>query len=204
MYKNICSIMLAVIAIMGGVIAAQRLEVKQARQNVDIYKGNMEVLMGDIETYRVADSVNVAKVAALELTAAEYQKECAEQAALIKALRINKKELESVVATQNQTIYDLSGIVKDTVIVRETKIDTLDAITYSDKWVDVDFLLKKDRTYEARIVSRDKLTVAETVKYHRFMGFLWRTSKVDERDVVVASENPHTVVTDVTYVEIRK
>lgn len=52
--------------------------------------------------------------------------------------------------------------------------------------------------------NRDSLLVAETVKYKRFLGFLWKTSKVKDRKVDVVSKNPHTKILGVEFTTIRE
>ena len=82
--------------------------------------------------------------------------------------------------------------------------DTVTKIAYSDKWIDLDLLIREDKAFEGRIATRDNLHVVENVEYKKFLGFLWRTSKVKKREVNVVSESPYSTITNVEYVEIRK
>lgn len=206
MKNKLIIILSAVIALLLVAVGIQSSAYKRSKENVRVYKGNVDVLMRDVETYRTKDSMSVAKAAALELRLSEFEDYCEEQKALIKKLDIKKRELESIVSTQMETIYELSGKAKDTVItyVDRLQIDTVTKIAYSDKWVDLDLLLKKDGTFDGDIATRDNLHVVENVEYKRFLGFLWRTSKVKKREVNVVSESPYSTITNVEYVEIRK
>lgn len=206
MKNKIIIILSAVAAILLVTIGIQTSAYKRSKEDVRVYRGNVDALMRDVETYRTKDSMSVAKTAALELRLSEFGHYCEAQKALIKKLNIQKKELESIVTTQTEALYELSGRVADTVIryVDRVQIDTVTKIAYSDKWIDLDLLIKDDKAFEGRIATRDNLHVVENVEYKRFLGFLWRTSKVKKREVNVVSESPYSTITNVEYVEIRK
>lgn len=180
--------------------------VKKVRAEVKVERNNIAVLLRDARTYRIKDSMNVAEVEALELKVRDFEEYCKKQEEIIKSLKINKKELESVVSSQLESIYKLSGQTKDTVVTYVDRIqrDTISRVAYSDKWIDLDILIKKDGSFDGNIEASDNLHVVETVTYKRFLGFLWRTAKVDKRMVKVVSESPYTAIKDVSYVEIRK
>ena len=100
-----------------------------------------------------------------------------------------------------KTIYSLSTPVRDTVIIKDTIERKVKSFDYTSKWVDVDGLLDGD-SLKLNIRNREELTIVESVEYKRFLGFLWKTSKVKRRDVDVVSKNPHTEIVDVDYVSI--
>lgn len=206
MKNKLIIILSAVTAILLVAIGIQTSAYKRSQEDVRVYRGNVDALMRDVETYRTKDSMSVAKAAALELRLSEFEDFCEEQKTLIKKLNIQKKELESIVTSQTEAIYELSGHATDSVIkyVDRVQTDTVTKIAYSDKWIDLDLLIKEDKAFEGRIATRDNLHVVENVEYKRFLGFLWRTSKVKKREVNVVSESPYSTITNVEYVEIRK
>ena len=82
-------------------------------------------------------------------------------------------------------------------------VDTLKCFNYKSKWTDVVGCvdLKRD-TVELQISNRESLKIVETVKYKRFLGFLWKTNKVKSRQVDVVSQNPATSIVNVDYISI--
>ena len=206
MKNKLIIILSAVTAILLVAIGIQTSAYKRSREDVRVYRDNVDALMRDVETYRTKDSMSVAKTAALELRLSEFEDFCEEQKTLIKKLNIQKKELESIVTSQTEAIYELSGHATDSVIryVDRVQTDTVTKIAYSDKWIDLDLLIREDKAFEGRIATRDNLHVVENVEYKKFLGFLWRTSKVKKREVNVVSESPYSTITNVEYVEIRK
>lgn len=176
---------------------------KKLTDERDRYKNNTEVLMGDVERYKVRDSLNVARTESLELTIKEFQKYRAEDAALIKQLKTKNRDLQSVVTSQSQSIYELSAIPKDTVTVRDSvKIPAL-MLHCGDEWYDFDGLLI-DKEFTGNVVVRDSLLVAEMVKYKRFLGFLWRTKRIESKDISVVNKNPHTYILGLEHIIIEE
>ena len=206
MKNKLIIILSAVTVILLVTIGIQTSAYKRSQEDVRVYRGNVDALMRDVEAYRTKDSMSVVKTAALELRLSEFEDFCEEQKTLIKKLNIQKKELESIVTSQTEAIYELSGHATDSVIkyVDRVQTDTVTKIAYSDKWIDLDLLIRDDKAFEGRIATRDNLHVVENVEYKRFLGFLWRTSKVKKREVNVVSESPYSTITNVEYVEIRK
>ena len=194
-------IFVLVLLVAGNVFQFNR--TKKLTDERDRYKNNTEVLMGDVERYKVRDSLNVARTESLELTIKEFQKYRAEDAALIKQLKTKNRDLQSVVTSQSQSLYELSAIPKDTVIVRDSvMIDAL-LLHCGDDWFDFDGILSNGKL-EGNMLTRDSLLLAETVKYKRFLGFLWKTKRIQDRMIDVISKNPHTVIQDVELITIEE
>lgn len=176
-----------------------RLEVERDR-----YKGNTETLLSNVETYRVRDSLSAARVQSLELTVTEFERLRADDAALIRELRNRNRDLAQVNETQTQTIIDLMAIPKDTVIVVKDSILTpAVAVHCGDAWYDFDGLLTAEQ-FTGQLRNRDSLVLAETVKFKRFLGFLWKTRQIKERQLDVVSRNPHTQILDLEHIVIEK
>lgn len=171
---------------------------------LDKYRNNTEALLADVEKYRVRDSLNAARVQSLELTVKEYEKFRAEDAMLIKSLQRKNRDLASVNKTQSETIISLQSVPKDTVVItKDSLIVPAVEIHSGDAWYDFDGLLTKEE-FTGTLRNRDSLIVAETVKYKRFLGFLWKTKQIKDRQVDVVSKNPHTEILGVEHITISK
>ena len=169
----------------------------------DKYQNNMETLLSDVETYRVRDSLHAARVQSLELTVKEYERFRADDAALIKQLKQRNRDLSAVNKTQSQTIIDLRAVPKDTVIVRDSIRVPAVAVHCGDAWFDFDGILTANQ-FTGKLSNRDSLLLAETVKYRRFLGFLWKTRNIEDRQLDVLSKNPHTEIIGIEHVVIEK
>lgn len=199
-------ILIAAALILAAAIAFlwQRRTIEQLKAERDRYKGNTETLLTDVETFRVRDSLSAARVQSLELTVKEFERFRAEDAAIIRELKNKNRDLSQVNETQSQTIIDLLAIPKDTVvIVRDSIRVPAVAVHCGDAWYDFDGVLTAEQ-FTGKLTNRDSLLLAETVKYKRFLGFLWKTRRVQDRQLDVVSRNPHTTILGLEHIVIEK
>lgn len=198
--------LIAVACILAAAIAflLMNREIQQLTAERDKYKGNTAALLSDVEIFKMRDSLNAARVESLQLTIKEFERFRASDAELIRELKARNRDLSAVNTTQSQTIIDLRATPRDTVIVvRDSIVTPAVAVHCGDAWFDFDGLLTKDQ-FTGTLKNRDSLLLAETVKYKRFLGFLWKTRRVQDRRVDVVSRNPHTQILGVEHVVIEK
>lgn len=198
-------LIIAAVAIVAGlavVMAGQK--IKRLRAERDRYAGNTTALLSDVEHYKVRDSLNAARVQSLELTVKEFERFQADDAALIKDLKQRNRDLSAVNKTQSQTIIDLRAVPRDTVVlVRDSIRIPAVSVHCGDAWYDFDGILTADQ-FTGKLTNRDSLLLAETVKYKRFFGFLWKTRRVQERQLNIVSKNPHTEIMGIEHVVIER
>lgn len=202
-YLIIAAIALAVAAVV--TIWVQRSRINQLTGERDKYRTNTETLLQDVSRYQTKDSLNAAKVGVLELKLSEFEKYRASDAELIKTLQAKNRDLERVTTTQMETINELRATVRDSVVYLpgDTVTTVLRCIEYSDKWVDFDGCIKNN-TFSGKIITRDSLLITETVQYKRWLGFLWKTKRIKNREFDIVSKNPHTKITGFEVITIEK
>ena len=202
-YLIIAAIALAVSAVV--TIWVQRSRINTLTGERDKYGTNTETLLQEVSRYQTKDSLNAAKVGVLELKLSEFEKYRAGDAELIKTLRTKNRELERVTTTQMETINELRATVRDSVVYLpgDTVTTVLRCIEYSDKWVDFDGCIIND-TFSGKIITRDSLLITETVQYKRWLGFLWKTNKIKNRQIDVVSKNPATKILGVEFITMEK
>jgi hypothetical protein len=186
-------------------IWVQRTKIEKLTDERNRYRGNTETLLQDVETYKTKDSLNAAKVGVLELKLSEFEKYRASDAELIKTLQTKNRELERVTTTQMETINELRATVRDSVVYLpgDTVTTVVRCIEYSDKWVDFDGCIINN-TFSGKIITRDSLLITETVQYKRWLGFLWKTKRIKNREFDIVSKNPHTKITGFEVITIEK
>lgn len=193
----------AALALAGCVIVFQQSRIRALRTERDTYRDNTSVLMRDVEKYRVSDSLNAARVQSLELTVKEFERFRADDAALIKQLKARNRDLAAVNKTQSQTIVELQAAPRDTFIVRDSIPIQAVAVHCGDAWFDFSGVLTRDE-FTGKLEHRDSLLLVETVQYKRFLGFLWRTNKVKNRQLDCVSKSPHNSIKGLEYIVIEK
>lgn len=203
-YLIIAAIALAVAAVV--TIWVQRTKIEKLTDERNRYRGNTETLLQDVETYKTKDSLNAAKVGVLELKLSEFEKYRASDAELIKTLQTKNRELEAVTTAQMETITKLRGTVRDSIVYLsgDTTTIVLKCVDISDPWFSLKGCTTPDGEFTGTFVNRDSILVAATVQYKRFLGFLWKTKKIKNREIDVISRNPHTKIMGVEYIEIEK
>lgn len=203
-YLIIAAIALAVAAVV--TIWVQRSRINQLTGERDKYRTNTETLLQDVSRYQTKDSLNAAKVGVLELKLSEFEKYRASDAELIKTLQTKNRELEAVTTAQMETITKLRGTVRDSIVYLpgDTTTIVLKCVDISDPWFSLKGCTPPDGEFTGTFVNRDSILVAATVQYKRFLGFLWKTKKIKNREIDVISRNPHTKIMGVEYIEIEK
>ena len=181
----------------------QQNAIENLKQERNRYERNTESLLSDVERYKTRDSLNAAKVGALELTIQEYERFRAADAQLIKTLQTKNRDLTAVTTAQSQTIMELSAVPRDTVIIRDSVAMPAVAVHTGDAWYDFDGILA-DQEFTGTLAVRDSLTLVESVQYKRFWGFLWKTKKIRNRQLDVLSKCPHTKIVNCEHIVIKK
>lgn len=202
-YLIIAAIALAVAAVV--TIWVQRSRINQLTGERDKYRTNTETLLQDVSRYQTKDSLNAAKVGVLELKLSEFERYRASDAELIKNLQTKNRELEAVTTAQMETINELRANVRDSIVYLsgDTVTTILRCIEYSDKWVDFDGCIINN-TFSGKIITRDSLLITESVQYKRWLGFLWKTKRIKNREFDIVSKNPNSKITGFEVITIEK
>ena len=195
----------AIIGAIAAVIWGQHVRIKNLTADRDKYKSNTETLLQDVKTYQTKDSLNAAKVGNLTLKVSEYEKYRADDMALIKTLQTKNRDLQRVTTAQLETINELQGTVRDSIVYLpgDTVTTVLRCVEYSDKWVDFDGCIVNN-TFSGKIITRDSLLITESVQYKRFLNFLWKTKRIKNREFDIVTKNPHTKITGFEVITIEK
>lgn len=202
-YLIIAAIALAVSAVV--TIWVQRSRINTLTGERDKYRTNTETLLQEVSRYQTKDSLNAAKVGNLELKLSEYKKYRADDAALIKSLQTKNRDLQRVTTAQMETINELRANVRDSIVYLpgDTVTTVLRCIEYSDKWVDFDGCIINN-TFSGKIITRDSLLITESVQYKRWLGFLWKTKRIKNREFDIVSKNPNSKITGFEVITIEK
>ena len=203
-YLIIAAIALAVAAVV--TIWVQRSRINQLTGERDKYRTNTETLLQEVSRYQTKDSLNAAKVGVLELKLSEFEKYRASDAELIKTLQTKNRDLERVTTTQMETINELRATVRDSVVYLpgDTVTTILRCVDIVEPYFELHGCATPDGQFTGTHINRDSLLIVETVQYKRWLGFLWKTKKIKNREIDVVSKNPATKILGVEFVTIEK
>lgn len=199
-------ILAAIILAVAAAFWVQHVKIKRLTEERDRYRSNTEILLEDVKTYQTKDSLNAIKVGNLELSLAEYKKYRADDLALIKTLQTKNRDLERVTTTQMETINELRATVRDSVVYLpgDTVTTVLRCVDIVEPWFELHGCATPDGQFTGTHINRDSLLIVETVQYKRFLGFLWKTKRIKNREIDVVSKNPATKILGVEFVTIDK
>lgn len=196
-------IILGIIIIsLAGTTAFLTSRLKKEKAEKELYQKNTDVLMGKVEAYKANDSLNVVSIGRLELKLSEYKKYRAEDLELISSLKVDKKRLEQITTAKTQTIYELKGSVRDSIVYVDNYIvDTLRCLDIANKWFDLHGCINKKNGFSGTFENRDSLVYVEHVVPKKFLFIKWG---VKERKQEILSKNPNTKIVNAEYISIRK
>lgn len=196
----------AIILAVAAAFWVQHVKIMRLTEERDKYRSNTEILLQDVKTYQTKDSLNAIKVGNLELSLAEYKKYRADDAALIKSLQTKNRDLQRVTTAQMETINELRANVRDSIVYLpgDTVTTVLRCIDIVEPYFELHGCTTPAGVFTGTHINRDSLLIAETVQYKRWLGFLWKTKRIKNREFDIVSKNPHTKITGFEVITIEK
>ena len=188
MVKKVLGIAVVVAAIL---IFIQEREIRSLRAESEKYKTNTTALMEEVTHYKLRDSLNGARADALQLSIKELEEWRADDAELIKDLKIKNRDLAAINKAQTQTIIELRARGKDTIIIKDSIVTPAQAYHIGDKWFNFDALVSNNEL-TGNLAVRDSLVLVEQVKYKYFLW--WKTKKIKDRKIDAISKCPYTSI----------
>lgn len=201
-YLILAAIILAVVA----ALWVQHAKIKRLTDERDKYRSNTEALLADVERYQTKDSLNAVTVGVLQLKLSEFEKYRADDLALIKTLQAKNRDLQRVTTAQMETINELRANVRDSIVYLpgDTVTTVLRCIDIVEPYFELHGCTTPAGVFTGTHINRDSLLIAETVQYKRWLGFLWKTNKIKNRQIDVVSKNPATKILGVEFITIEK
>ena len=167
----------------------------------DRLSGNQTALMNKARFYRTNDSLSTVSVQRLQLTVSELQENKSFLSATIKVLNIKLKRVNSVSTTATESNYSISPQVKETIVYRDGKTDTIRCIDYSDKWLAVSGCESQNKYNGLQILSRDT-TVQIAHRVPKKFWFIRYGTKAVRMESI--NKNPHSTIVFQEYIELTK
>lgn len=199
MKKYLLITIVALLAVVGGAIhRCQQLKADNERLH-----SNQSALIADVELYKTKAGENAAKVQRLQLTASEFETQCADLKAEVARLGVKTKYLQQVISSNSQTKVEVRTIVKDSIVYVPTlaRIDTLKCFEFNDGWVRASGCIDTSGRFEGEFESRDSLLIVAHRVPKRFLFFRWGCKRVE---LDIKSSNPHSTITHAKFLEFSK
>lgn len=200
-YK-VYSILAIVFICMGICILIMSKRISGLKNEQNKYKNNEIALLEQTKEYKTKDSLNAASVHELQMSLVAYKKYHADDMDKIKNLELQNRKLENIITVNGKIKIPIDIPVKDSIVYVDKVIrDTVKTIKASTEWYNIDGIV--DKSFKGTIGFKEKLGITISVRYKRFLGFLWYTSKVKDKKCDVVNFNPYGEVTKIEYVTIK-
>lgn len=187
---KIISIILLIISLIFSIQKISRLKEERGR-----LERNQSALLDTLSNTKFRDSLNRASIKVLEFKLDEFKEYRAEDAKLIKDLKIRLKDAQSIVKTEIVTKIEY----RDKIIYVG---DSIRKIQYKTKWTDLDITIKSDDQYDLKLQTTDSLTqVFHKVWKHKFLFIRWGNGGVRQE---IINHNPNSKIKYSEVIELRK
>ncbi len=161
---------------------------------------NQRTLLADIEFYRTKDSLSAASVERLTLTNREFRKYAGELKKTVEELNLKVKHLQSASQSATETKYLVKTEIRDSIIIRPGKTDTLSCINYQDPYLTFSGSIT-GKQFSGLIQSQDTIIQLIHRVPRRFWFIRWGTKGIRQE---IVNRNPYSRITYTEYIELKK
>ena len=199
MNRHLLWVIIALLALAGGAIY----ELHEYKAENERLQSNQYTLLTELQHYETKAGENAAKVQRLQLTASEFENQCADLKAEVERLGIKAKRLQTLINTSTQTTLRIDTIVKDSIVYvpQLARLDTLKCFEFNDGWISAYGCIDSSNHFEGKFESRDSLLIVAHRIPKRFLFFRWGCKRVE---LDIKSSNPHSTITHATYLDFTK
>ena len=156
---------------------------------------NQSSLLDTLSNVKFRDSLNKSSIKVLEFNLDELKEYRAQDAELIKDLKIRLKDAQSVVKTEIVTKIEY----RDKIIYVG---DSIRKIDFKDRWTDLDITIRPDDQYDLKLQTTDSLTqVFHRVWKHKFWFIRWGNGGIRQE---IINHNPNSVIKYSEVIQLKK
>lgn len=168
-------------------------------------EANEKALLSSCEVYKVSDSLSAAKVNELQLSLKQAQAYNAEYLDIINKLKLDKKGLQTIIASSAETNRRLTAKLADSIRIDTIIRDTthIKHFTFRDIWTTASGIIWPDSIH-LNIQNRDSLLATISVERKKFL-FIKLPIKLfgfKQKGLTIVSKNPHTSINHVDFITV--
>lgn len=193
-------ILFIILIVAVAIISALWVENGRLRKDRDTYKANQTALMDKVTYYQSESGKYAASVQRLELSYSELKENYELVRATAEDLGLKLRRIQSTSTQVTESKVQVVTQIRDSVVVREGRIDSLLRFDWADPWTSVIGEIE-GRKIALGIASTDTLVQIVHRVPHKFWFIKWGTKAIRQE---IVSTNPHTHITYSEYIELRK
>lgn len=188
------------IILLGVAVWLQQKRIVAIRVERDRYQLNNDALLSDMVQWQIDSATMATDVKRLLMTADDFERYRAEDAAKIKQMGVKIKNLEAAAKHQLEVNAPIAAQIRDSVIIRDTVPMVIKTVSMNTPYIQMSGVIEKDSLIGS-IHLPVTLRQAVWVEYKRRWLF-WK--KVKAVHQTITTDNPHVEITYSEYVQIAK
>lgn len=195
--KKITAFVLLILII---TMIAQHSRIKELNKEVNVYKGNTNALMSDIEKFQIDSSRTAHVVKGLQFTLGEYEEYRAEDLQTIKDLKLKVKDIEATAKTKLEIKDHILAALEDTIVLRDSMMVAAKKVQSTDEYTNFTGIIVNDslKADYQTIVELDQAFYT-TYKWK----FLWFKGPIKDVRQVIITPNKKVELKYSEYIKIR-
>lgn len=158
--------------------------------SLNMTEKSLSAALTDCSTWRTKDSLTAAKNDILLMRIDQLERYRKEDYQIINSLKKRNEDLKILINKLSKTEIKIKTVVKDSIIYRDTAYLKYHTFKWRDNWTTVNGAILGD-SVDLDVKVKDSLVIGVTTEYKRFLGFLWKTSKVKSQNIYATSKNPN-------------
>lgn len=186
--------------LLGVAVWVQQRRIVSIKKERDRYQLNSDALLSEIKQWQVDSTTMATDVKTLRLTIGELGRYRAEDAAKIKQMGVEIKNLEAAAKHNLEVNADIKASVRDSIVIRDTIPVLVKSISMITPHIQLSGVIEKDSLI-GKIHLPVALRQAVWIEYKRRWLFWKRIVAVHQ---TITSNNPHVEIKYSEYITIQK
>lgn len=186
--------------LLGVAVWVQQRRIVSIKKERDRYQLNSDALLSEIKQWQVDSTTMATDVKTLRLTIGELGRYRAEDAAKIKQMGVEIKNLEAAAKHNLEVNADIKASVRDSIVIRDTIPVLVKSISMITPHIQLSGVIEKDSLI-GKIHLPVTLRQAVWIEYKRRWLFWKRIVAVHQ---TITSNNPHVEIKYSEYITIQK
>lgn len=192
--------LLAAILLLGTALWIQQKRITRISRERDRYQMNSDALLSDMQQWQIDSATMATDVKRLLMTADEFERYRAEDAAKIEQMGIKIKNLETTAKHQLEVNAPIAAQIRDSIVIRDTVPMVIKTVSMNTPHLKLAGTIENDLLVGS-IHLPVTLRQAVWIEYKRRCLF-WKKAKAVHQ--TITSDNPHVEITYSEYITIQK
>lgn len=193
-------ILLAIVAVLVGMVWLQQRKVVRLKQERDRHEQNSDALLSEMKQWQVDSATMATDVKTLRLSMDELERYRADDLAKIKGMGVKIKNLEAAAKHEIEVDAPINASVRDSVVIRDSAVVRVQAVSMVNPFIQLHGIIERDSLIGS-VHLPVTLRQAVWIEYKRRWLF-WK--KVKAVHQVITTDNPYVEVKYSEFINIQK